>query len=147
MTCEGAGYELVSEPIPAPLRPFVDSWIGYREWSARPLERIEHPKGRAVLIFEFGEPIQVGLCGKTPCRHRSGFFAGIDDRPAWTCFTGEQAGIEVNLTPEGAFAFTRGAVRDLKNLVVEAEEFDLPLVLVTGAADALEQALLGTDAS
>jgi hypothetical protein len=28
---------------------------------------------------------------------------------------------------------------------VEAEEFDLPLVLVTGAADALEQALLGTD--
>jgi hypothetical protein len=28
---------------------------------------------------------------------------------------------------------------------VDAEEFDLPLILVTGAADALEQVLLGTD--
>lgn len=30
---------------------------------------------------------------------------------------------------------------------VDADEFDLPLVLVTGAADALEQALIGGDAA
>ena len=30
---------------------------------------------------------------------------------------------------------------------VEAEEFDLPLILVTGAADALEEALIGGDSA
>jgi len=133
---EGPGFELARAVIPAHLAPFVDSWIGYREVSAVPVERIEHPTGRAVLIFEFGDPIELGTPGQPTARFRTGFFAGIDEEPTLTRFVGEQAGIEVNLSSEGAFAFSRGAIAELHGQVVEAADLGITAGLVCRLAEA-----------
>lgn len=125
---EGPGFELASLPIPVHLRPFVDSWLGYQEVSPDPVERMEYPTGRAVLIFEFGEPITIG--GPVPgapargggTRFRTGFFAGIDEGATLTSFSGHQAGVEVNLSPAGAFALTRGGLSAVAGQVVETAE-------------------------
>lgn len=125
MLIEGPGFELAGASIPPHLARFIDSWIGYREVSAVPLERIEHPSGRAVLIFEFGVPIEVGSFNDSRTRFRTGFFAGIDEKPTPTRFVGEQAGIEVNLSPEGAFALSGGAIAELHGQVVETAELGM----------------------
>jgi AraC-like DNA-binding protein len=120
MLVEGPGFELARVPVPSHLRPFVDSWLGYREVSSSAVLRVEYPTGRAVLIFEFGNPIALGEPNDRPLRFRTGFFAGIDERPTLTCFEGEQSGVEVNLSPAGAFALTRGALGELAGLAVES---------------------------
>lgn len=120
MLIEGAGFELARASVPAHLAPFVESWIGYREESFVPVERIEHATGRAVLIFEFGAPIEIGALAGPTTRFRTGFFAGIDDAPALTRFRGEQAGIEVNLSPEGAFALARGGLTEIRGCTLES---------------------------
>lgn len=134
MLIAGAGFELSRVPIPRCLAPFVDSWIGYRETSVAAVERVEHPTGRTVLIFEFGERIEL-VQQPSPCRgaphdtertrFKTGFFAGIDESPTLTRFSGEQAGIEVNLSPAGAFALSRGAMTELRGLAVESTELGL----------------------
>ncbi len=101
---EQTGFELAAPPVPGHLAPFVTSWTGYREWSARPVRRVEYPTGRAVLIFEFGPALAVGRHG-APLAQPGGFFAGIDDAPSITEFRREQAGVQVNLTVAGALAF------------------------------------------
>ncbi len=50
----GPEFELSRVPIPTHLVRFIDSWLGYREISATAVERMEHPSGRGVLIFEYG---------------------------------------------------------------------------------------------
>lgn len=100
---ERAGFEVVPPPVPAHLRSVVASWTGYREWSLSPVRRVEYPTGRAVLIFEFDSPLGVGRLGGALTRH-GGFFAGIDDLPSLTQFERAQAGIQVNLSVEGALS-------------------------------------------
>lgn len=129
MLSEGPGFELARATIPSHLARFIDSWLGYRERSTRAVERVEHPSGRAVLIFEFGDAIEICDANGAPARFRTGFFAGIDDRPTLTRFAGEQAGIEVNLSPEGAFALARGALREFRGLAVETTELGLDTTL------------------
>lgn len=129
MLSEGPGFELARVPIPRHLARFIDSWLGYRERSSRAVERVEHPSGRAVLIFEFGDAIEICDPDGASTRFRTGFFAGIDDRPTLTRFSGEQAGIEVNLSPEGAFALARGALRQLRALAVETTELGIDVSL------------------
>lgn len=125
---EGPGFELARVPIPRHLVGFVDSWLGYREASAHAVERMEHPSGRAVLIFEFGDAIELSQ-KSAPARFRTGFFAGIDDKPTLTRFSGEQAGIEVNLSPEGTFALAQGALSELKGSAVESAELGIDVSL------------------
>lgn len=122
MSSGAPDFELASVPIPRHLSRFIDSWLGYREVSARAVERMEYPSGRAVLIFEFGDAIELREPGGAAARFRTGFFAGIDDAPTLTRFSGEQAGIEVNLSPEGTFALAQGALGELKGRAVETAD-------------------------
>ena len=80
---------------------------------------MEHPSGRAVLIFEFGDAIELRESCGASARFRTGFFAGIGDTPTLTRFSGEQAGIEVNLSPQGTFALAQGALGEFKGRAVE----------------------------
>jgi len=108
------GFEVAFAPVPAELKPWVDSWTGYREWSASIVQRLETPSGRAVLIFELGEPIGIG---ERLVRHRGGFYAAIGDVSVLTAFNRVQEGIQVNLTPRGAHALLGRETRDLSGLV------------------------------
>lgn len=131
-----AGYEVATAPLPPRLAPFVSSWVGYREWSPAPVARLEYPSGRAVLILEIGEPIVIGAPGGEARRCRRGFFAGIDDAPTWTCFRGEQAGLQLNLTPRGAHAFAARPMHELARQVVDVTELALPASLAAQLAEA-----------
>ena len=102
---ERAGWEVVKPAIPPRLRPFVESWTGYREWSDAPVQRIETATPFSMLIFEFGTPISVFDSLGRAHTHRGGFFAGLDDRATLTEFARSQAGVQVTLTPVGAAAF------------------------------------------
>ncbi|HEY8946313.1 MAG TPA: AraC family transcriptional regulator [Polyangiaceae bacterium] len=114
-----AGFELALPSVPAALVPFVESCVGYHEWSQRTVERLELPSGRAVLIFELGPPIAVGASGEPVRRYRAGFFAAIGEEPALTTFDGAQAGIQVNLTPRGAHALLGRDTPDFAGVVAE----------------------------
>lgn len=137
--CEAAGYEVATSPLPPRLAPFVSSWVGYREWSDAPVVRLEYPAGRAVLIFEIGAPIEIGAPGGAAGRfgrYRHGFFAGIDDAPTFTRFRGEQAGVQLNLTPRGAHAFAARPMHELARQVVDVTELSLPASLSSQLAEA-----------
>lgn len=131
-----AGYEVATAPLPAHLRPFLASWLGYREWNPGAVPRLEYPTGRAVLIFELGDPIEIGPAGGAASRYRAGFFAGIDDAPSLTVFTGAQAGLQLNLTPRGAHALAGRPLRELARQVVGAGELALRASLAEELAEA-----------
>lgn len=106
--------------MPAHLRPFIESWTGYREWSPVPVRRLEYPTGRAVLIIEFGAPIAVDAR-----RHRVGFFAGIDDGASLTEFASAHAGVQLNLTIRGALAFGARPMHEMARHVVSLDDLEV----------------------
>ncbi len=118
------GYEVAMPPVPPQLRPFCSSWMGYREWSDAPLLRLEYPSGRAVLILELGAPVGVrAATGEGEWqRFRSGFFVGLDDAASLTAFTGEQAGVQLDLTPRGALAFAGRPLHEVARQVLPVGE-------------------------
>lgn len=126
-----AGFEVAGIPIPQHLRPFIESWTGYREWSPVPVRRLEYPTGRAVLIIEFGAPLAVDSR-----RHRVGFFAGIDDGATLTEFSCEHAGIQINLSARGALAFADQPMHELARQVVSLDQLDLSPSLPDALAEA-----------
>lgn len=75
----------------------VSSYTGYVEHSRRPLRRRETPDARVPLIISFGDPIDVGD------RRLTSFVATLSPHAAVTEFVGRQYGIQVDLTPLGAY--------------------------------------------
>lgn len=138
------GWELAHAPLPAHFAPYVESWVGYREWSAARVERLEAPRGRAVLIFELAPAVALGRPHQPLRRYGAGFFAALDDAPTLTAFTGEQAGVQVNLTPRGAHALLGRDTADLTGRVVDAAaaRFEPGLCAALAAAEGWPERLL-----
>jgi AraC-like DNA-binding protein len=91
-----SAWELVrSDPSPR-LEGHVRSYCGYVE-RTNPLRRRELPSGDVVLILGFGPPIRVDG------ERRDSFVAGLHGAHAITEHDGRQHGLQVNLTPLGAF--------------------------------------------
>lgn len=89
---------LVARGRPHPgLADVVISYQGYVERSVKPLRRRETPDARVPVIISFGDAIDVG-----PHRLTS-FVATLSSQAAVTRFVGRQCGIQVDLTPLGAF--------------------------------------------
>jgi len=105
---------VLRDPAPV-LRPFVRRLQGYREYSAAPLRRRQAPVGSCTLILGFGPPLRLhGPAG--PSVPRS-FVAGLHDAAVLTEFRGDQHGMQVDLTPVGAFTLLRRPGADLANEV------------------------------
>jgi AraC-like DNA-binding protein len=113
-------WEWVTAPVHPRLRPWVRRITGYREDAGGPLERIELPGPRATLILSFGDRIEVGGQGRT----FTSFASGLHDRPVPTAHGGRLAGIQVDLTPFGAYALYGLPLRELANTAVDLA--DLP---------------------
>ncbi|MEZ4230210.1 MAG: helix-turn-helix domain-containing protein [Polyangiaceae bacterium] len=90
--------------IPEDLAPWVVSWVGYSERRPGLHRQRELPSGVVHLIFEFGPPLAISGSGGEVCRPRreQSFVVGLDDCFGLTEHAGEQAGVQVSLSPAAA---------------------------------------------
>jgi AraC-like DNA-binding protein len=102
---EDGDWELAEAPPTAPLAGLVRRYVGFIETAEATLRRREPPSGTAVLIVNFGAPLEVGAPGRGSRSHAGSFVARISELPATTAFTGTSAGIQVDFTPLGLHLF------------------------------------------
>lgn len=121
-----ARWVIASARIPKDLAPCVVSWVGYAEFRPRPQRQRELPGGSIHLIFEFGPPVGISASGGEVClpRHEQSFVVGLDDRFAFTEHAGEQAGVQVSLTPIGARQVLGLPLHELTRQVVDVGALD-----------------------
>jgi AraC-like DNA-binding protein len=98
----------------------VRRYVGYRE-RADGLTRGQMANAGVALILAFGDPLHVGYVHESWAAFGA-FVVGNHTRPALTALAGDQHGVQVDLTPEGACALLQGAVQDLTDRVVPLEE-------------------------
>jgi AraC-like DNA-binding protein len=139
----GLTWEFVRRPVDVRLAGLVVGLAGYAEHSDRPVRRHEGPGASVPVILSFGPAMRVG-----GARHTT-FAAGMHDRAAQTEFTGEQCGIELRLTPLGAFRLLGVPPGEYANQAIELPLLDRLAGQAAGQApdwagrlDAVEAALL-----
>lgn len=137
---DAARWEMVMRPPDLRLRRHVSAYVGYDEWSRAPLLRLEVPKTTAILILNIGAPIRIIGPGGAPTvqTHRS-FVAGMYDSWVITETPRAQRGIEVKLTPLGAYRLLGRPMSELTNQVVALDD------LFGAAADELVARLAEAD--
>jgi AraC-like DNA-binding protein len=121
---EQDSWEMV-EAAPDPrLRGHVLSYCSYREETTSFVRRRELPGVRVVLIINLGEPIRVLAPGPHAgwSDQPEGFLAGLHDTYALTETGGSQAGVQVDLTPIGAYLLLGLPMHELSQRVVTLEE-------------------------
>ncbi|MCW3065793.1 MAG: Helix-turn-helix, AraC domain protein [Solirubrobacterales bacterium] len=110
-----------ADPDPR-LRAHVTGYTGYVEQTTGFTRRRELPSGGATLIVSFGPAIDVAFpeLGE-PERRFGSFVAGLHDTYATTS-SGRQHGMQVNLTPLGAFRVLGAPMSAFTNRVVALED-------------------------
>ncbi|MFD0903778.1 helix-turn-helix domain-containing protein [Actinomadura sediminis] len=136
----GGWWLAEARPHPA-LRPFLRSYAGYWEEEAVPSRMRTLPTRSAVVVVNLGPPIFL----RTPDpsggnRDFGSFAAGMYDGPGRYEHPGGQRGVQLDLTPLGAYTLLGVPMARLANSAV-----DLPDLLGPGAA-ALAGRLAGTPA-
>jgi AraC-like DNA-binding protein len=121
-------WELVRRAPDPRLGPHVRSYCGYVERGETPLARRELPSGEVVVVLGLGPSIRVD--GEP----RFSFVAGLNGAPAVTEHEGIQEGLQVNLTPLGAYRLFGPPERGVRGQVVDLED-----LLGTRAASLVEQ--------
>ena len=104
------------------LADHVPRYTGYAERSVLPLRRREVANGSVVLIISFGEPIDVQLSSDGERRRYTSFVAGLHDGFVVTEHGGRQLGIELDLTPLGAYRLLGVPPSEFANRVVPIED-------------------------
>lgn len=95
------------------LRPLVArGYTGYHERTAAPLARVETPYPAIVVIVNLGPALRVDGAAF------GSFVAGLTDVPVLTEHPGEQAGIQLDLTPPGARMLLGVPLREVARSVV-----------------------------
>lgn len=118
----GDGAWEMARRVPHPvLRGAVGGYTGYWEETPAPLRRREAPGAVVPLIISFGAPITVTNAGAAP-RRLTSFTGGLSDGPALTEHDGRQHGVQVDLTPLGAYRLFGRPMRDLANETVDLAE-------------------------
>jgi AraC-like DNA-binding protein len=117
-------WEMVQGAPDPRLRGHVLSYCSYREETTSFVRRRELPGVRVVLIINLGEPIRVLAAGPEGgwSDQPEGFMAGVHDTFALTETGGSQAGVQVDLTPIGAYLLLGLPMHELSQRVVTIEE-------------------------
>jgi AraC-like DNA-binding protein len=122
-------WEMVlARPEPG-LRAYVRSYCDYDEETVAFSRRRELATVQPVLIIGFGAPIEVSFPDLGERTRAAAFVAGVSDRYAVVDSFGSQRGVQIDLTPLGAFALLGVPMHELANRVVKLED-----VLGTGGA-------------
>jgi AraC-like DNA-binding protein len=99
----------------------VSGYTGYRERSSVAVRRREVPGGAIPLIISFGDRISVAAGDAPAGRTYTSFVAGLHDVHTFTEHSGRQHGIQINLTPLGAYRLLGLPMGELANQVVELD--------------------------
>jgi AraC-like DNA-binding protein len=90
--------------LPHPgLADHVSGYTGYVERSVLPLRRREVANGSVVMIISFGDSIDVKLSADPAATRQRSFVAGLHDGFVFNEHGGRQTGVQVDLTPLGAY--------------------------------------------
>ena len=124
LTLGSTHWTVATPPLPAPLRPYVRSWMGYSERSPGPTRRRELPGAAVVLIIELGPPLRLSASGQEVCQRRrqQSFVAGLDTAFTFTEHDGAQEGVQVNLTPLGARVLLGPGIKELSGYTASLSE-------------------------
>jgi AraC-like DNA-binding protein len=136
-------WEMAFAPPHPQLAGMVDTYIGYDERDTAFTRRHELPGLNAVMIVNLGDPITiVDTAGFVlPVGSGCGFIAGLSEAYAVSETGGNQRGLQVMFTPQGARRFFRLPMHELTNRV-----FLLPDLLgPTAAADLVEHLQAAND--
>ena len=119
----GSWETVRAEPHPE-LRPNVRGYCGYAEKTAAPMRRRELPGASVELIISFGDPLRL-IDARDPAgrgEERTSFVAGLSDSYAITGTDGTQRGVQVTLSPLGAYMFFGLPAQELSNRAVRLED-------------------------
>lgn len=121
----GARWEAVIGSAHPRLAPWLaGDYHGWVESAAEPFCRLEAPSDVVPLILNLGAPFLVVAPGDATARRvaRTSFTAGLADAYALTESVGTSRGVQVNLTPLGAYAILGLPMDALTNRVLDLEE-------------------------
>jgi AraC-like DNA-binding protein len=100
----------------------VIGYTGYVERSVLPLRRRQVARGSLVLIVSFGERVSVQMTPGREADQHTSFVAGPHQRFVVTENVGRQFGIQVDLTPVGAFRLLGVPPGELAHRAVEIDQ-------------------------
>ena len=135
---DGHRWQTATRPPAAALGGLVRAYVGYREHAAADVRRLQVPFSGLPLIVSFGPSIDVADASGGGGRRVTSFLAGLHDRAVVTSFRGDQAGVQVDLTPLGAAMLFRGLAGEAANRVVDLADVLGPAA--AGLADQLADA-------
>jgi AraC-like DNA-binding protein len=114
----------VRRPGPA-LRGIVGDLAGYRELAPDPVRRRELPDTHIVTIFNLGAPLHMAQpdgTGEMIVPQGAGFIAGLYETYTLTETSGQQEGLEIRLSPLGAYRLFGVPMSELANRTSLLEE-------------------------
>ncbi len=114
------GWELAVRPTPIAVNDLVVSWCGFAEYSLDPVFRSELGTVAVVMIFGIGQPVHAYRGSAS--RASSSFVAGMGSQVTTTRHSGSQCGVEVRLSPLGAYRLLRTPLTELTDQVVPLAE-------------------------
>ncbi|MEU0932573.1 helix-turn-helix domain-containing protein [Embleya sp. NPDC005971] len=131
--------ETVFGPAHPALAPLIGGYLGYDEHTLAPLRRREPATGSITVIIGFA-PVRVW--SPRDARYGPGstgsFVAGLHDGPAMVEHDGHQAGIQLDLTPLGAYTLLGLPLAEIADRAVHLD--DLPGWDVGALVDRLRSA-------
>lgn len=102
-TESATGWSELARWRPDPrLSGLVTGVCGYRERSRAPVTRQPPAASTIPVILSFGDTLEVDLSGR-PAAWFGSFVAGLHPGPAHLSHQGRQGGLQIDLTPLGAF--------------------------------------------
>ena len=117
-------WELIARPALPVLSPFVSRYDGYVQYAGGTLRHRQYPHPRVVLIVTLEDQLGVATPGDdsaAPAKYTA-FMAGLHETRAITEFSRRSSGVQVNLTPLGAYRFRRMPMHSIANRVIGLED-------------------------
>ena len=121
---------LATRPSAPALRSLVPVYVGYDEVAASAVRRLQVPHPDITVIINLGAPLRIGPAAHAPGAHARGadapsfgsFVAGLHDAAVTTENTGPASGIELRLTPLGAWQLLQAPLSLVTNRVQTLDE-------------------------
>ncbi|RFS82457.1 AraC family transcriptional regulator [Actinomadura spongiicola] len=115
---QGGWWLARGRPHPA-LRPFLRSYDGYWEPAVVPTRMRTLPTRATVVLINLGPPLYLEVPGDVRGREYGSFVAGMHDGHGMYVSPGGQRGIQLDVTPLGAYTLFGVPMSHLTNVAVE----------------------------